>query len=129
MNGYLLDTGVPLIAVAAPERLSVSTRAAIEHGPTLLSVIAYWEVTIKSMKGTLEIEDPRDWWIETLEALSLVPLQFLPDHIAAIHDLPPIHQDPFDRALIAQATIEDLTLVTTDRLIPRYASERFRVLR
>ena len=47
---------------------------------------------------------------------------------AALHDLPPIHKDPFDRMLIAQAMAADLVLVTTDREIPKYASGRFRVL-
>ena len=128
MNGYLLDTGVALLAVSIPERLSVSVRAAIERGPAFLSVIVYWEVMLKAMKGTLEVGDPRQWWGETIETLGLRPLLDRPEHIAALSPLPPIHQDPFERALIAQATIEDLTLLTTDDVIPRYASDRFRVI-
>ena len=72
--------------------------------------------------------DPRQWWSEALTALALQPLAYRPAHIAAIYDLPPVHQDPFDRALIAQATVEELALVTTDREIPRYASARLRVV-
>ena len=118
-----------LLAVHQSVRLSAPVRAAIEEGPTYLSVVAYWEVTIKSMKGTLDIGDPRQWWTEALEALALRPLLFRPEHVVALHDLAPIHQDPFDRALIAQAMVEDLTLVTTDSMIPQYACERLRVLR
>jgi PIN domain nuclease of toxin-antitoxin system len=127
LNGYLLDTGVALLAVDTPEDLSAPVRAALEQGPAFLSVIAYWEVMIKAMKGTLDVGDPRQWWSETLAALALQPLSYRPEHIAALYDLPPLHQDPFDRALIAQATVEDLTLLTTDTLIPQYASGRFRV--
>ncbi len=129
MNGYLLDTSVALLAVAVPERLPARIRKAIERGPSFLSVIAYWEVMLKAMKGTLDIPDPRQWWREVLDALGLQPLLFRPEHIAALYPLPPIHQDPFDRALIAQATVEDLTLLTTDGVIPEYASDRFRVIR
>jgi PIN domain nuclease of toxin-antitoxin system len=128
LKGYLTDTDVALLAVDTPELLRPPVRAALERGPSFLSVISYWEVIIKSMKGTLDVGDPRQWWTETLEALALFPILYQPAHIAAIYDLPPIHRDPFDRALIAQATVEDLTLLTTDRAIPRYASERFRVI-
>ena len=117
-----------LLAVDTPENLSATIRAALEEGPALLSVIAYWEVMIKAMKGMLEVGDPRQWWAETLEALALRPLPYRPEHIAAIYDLPPVHRDPFDRALIAQATVEDLTLMTTDSHIPKYASARLRVI-
>lgn len=81
------------------------------------------------MKGGLEVGNPRLWWTETLDALGLRLLLLRPHDIAALCDLPPIHQDPFDRTLIAQALEEDLTLLTTDRVIPRYASERFHVIR
>ena len=128
MNGYLLDTGVALVAMDTPETLSAPIRTALDKGPAFLSVIAYWEVMIKAMRGTLDVGDPRQWWTETLAALALQPLSYRPAHIAAIFDLPPVHRDPFDRALIAQATVEDLTLLTTDAVIPQYATARFRVL-
>lgn len=83
---------------------------------------------LKAMKGNLKVGDPRTWWFEALEQLAARPLPFRAEHVARIYPLPPIHQDPFDRALIAQAIVEDLTLVTTDRVIPRYASERCRVI-
>ena len=125
----MLDTSVLLIAVSAPETLNARVRNAIERGPGFLSVVAYWEVTIKSMRGALDVGDPRDWLGQTLEALGLRSLLFRPEHVAALLSLPPIHQDPFDRALIAQATAEDLTLLTTDATVPKYASTSFRVIR
>ena len=129
MNVYLLDTSVALLAVHQSARLSTAVRQAIDRGPAVLSSVGYWEVTTKARKGGLDVGNPRLWWAETLDALGLQPLLLHPHHIAAICDLPPIHQDPFDRALIAQATEEGLTLLTTDRKIPRYASKRFRVIR
>jgi PIN domain nuclease of toxin-antitoxin system len=106
--------------VAAPEDLSKTARAAVETGECSLSIISYWEVMIKSMKGTVEVGDPRHWWRDTLVALSLQVLLLRPEHIARIHQLPAIHQDPFDRALIAQAITEKLELVTTNTTIPLY---------
>ena len=128
MNGYLLDTNVALIGADTPDRLSRAIRKAVERGPAFLSTVTYWEVVIKSMKGTLEVGDPRQWWARTLDDLALRPLPQSAEHIAAIYDLPPLHADPFDRALIAQATVEELVLVTTDSQIPGYASKRLKVL-
>jgi PIN domain nuclease of toxin-antitoxin system len=93
-----------------------------------LSVVSYWEVLLKSMKGKLEVGDPKRWWQDTVEQLAATPLPLRPDHISEISGLPPIHSDPFDRALIAQAQVEELVLVTTDGAIGKYASGRLRVL-
>ena len=129
MNGYLLDTSVALFAVSTPELLQARVRKAIEQGPAFLSVVAYWEVMIKSMKGTIDVGDPRLWFGHTVESLSLRTLLYRPEHVSALHLLPSIHQDPFDRALIGQATAEQLTLLTTDATISRYASGSLRVIR
>ena len=93
-------------------------------GPNVLSVVSYWEVLLKSMKGNLRVGDPHSWWHDALEQLGGTPLALRPDHVAEIYTLPPIHMDPFDRILIAQAAVEDLDLVTLDAQIPLYASTR-----
>jgi PIN domain nuclease of toxin-antitoxin system len=129
LKGYLLDTSVALIALSTPEALSSRVRRAIEQGPGFLSVVAYWEVMIKSMRGTLDVGDPRDWFGHALDALGLRTLLYRPEHVAALFSLPPVHQDPFDRALIAQATVEDLTLLTTDATVSKYGSAAFRAIR
>jgi PIN domain nuclease of toxin-antitoxin system len=128
VKGYLLDTNVALIGLAAPERLPSHMLEALDGEPLYLSVLSYWEVLLKSMKGRLEVGEPRAWWLDALDKLGATPLPLRPGHISAIYDLPPIHQDPFDRALVAQALSEGLMLVTIDQDIPKYASERFRVL-
>ncbi len=128
MKGYLLDTNVALLAMSTPELLSAPVRAAIEKGPAFLSVVVYWEVTVKSMKGMLDVGDPRQWFAQSLDALALRPLLLRPEHIAVITSLPAIHQDPFDRALMAQAVAEELTLLTTDGTIPKYASDSVRTI-
>jgi PIN domain nuclease of toxin-antitoxin system len=127
-SGYLLDTSAVLIGLKEPGSLTEPARAAMLTGPNFLSVVVYWEVVLKSMKGGLEVGDPRDWWRDALEQLAATPLAMRPDHIAEVYRLPPIHQNLFDRVLIAQATVEDLILVTTDAKIPLYAGERFRTV-
>ena len=103
-------------------------RTAILAGPNVLSVVAYWEVLLKSMKGNLSVGDPRTWWQEAVEQLAATPLALRPEHIASLYVLPAIHKDPFDRVLIAQAMVEELELVTIDNELPLYASARLRVV-
>jgi PIN domain nuclease of toxin-antitoxin system len=83
---------------------------------------------LKASKGKLDVGDPRAWWEEALSALTATSLPLRPEHIAELHNIPSLHSDPFDRALIAQAASESLSLVTTDGEIRRYASGRVRVL-
>jgi len=126
-RGYLLDTHTAIWALDTPEDLTASARKAVLSGPNFLSVLSYWEVMLKSMKGRLDVGDPRSWWLDALDQLAAAPLLLRPQHIAAVYRLPPIHMDPFDRMLIAQAAAEGLALVTTDKEIARYASKTLRV--
>ena len=129
MSGYLLDTNAALIALAAPDRLSASARKAISAGTNVLSVISYWEVLLKSMKGNLDVGDPRAWWQDALDQLAARSLALRPEHVQMVYSLPPIHRDPFDRMLIAQAITEDLQFVTVDWELGRYSSTGLRVAR
>ena len=128
MSGYLLNTNAALIALTDPDRLPTAVRTALLAGPNILSVVCYWEVLLKSRKGSLKVGDPRTWWRDALDQLAATPLALRPKHVAEVYTLPPLHKDPFDRILIAQATAEELELVTTDGEIPRYASTRLRVV-
>lgn len=128
MKGNLLDTHVILIAPEDPGRLSQVIQRAVLDGPNYLSVISYWEVMLKSMKGHLIVSDPQAWWQDVLKELAAVPLLLYPQHITALSALPPIHKDPFDRVLISQASAEGLTPVTTDSEIPRYASQDLQII-
>jgi PIN domain nuclease of toxin-antitoxin system len=128
VTGYLLETNVALLGLTDPSALPARIRRAILAGPNILSTIVYWEVVLKAIKGSLQVGEPRTWWLDALEQLAATPLSFRPEHVSEICALPPIHQDPFDRALIAQAAVEDLTLVTIGTAIPKYASDRLQVL-
>ena len=127
MTGNLLDTNAALRALTKPSTLKREFRQALETGPNVLSTVAYWEVVLKTMKGLLEVDGLRTWWADALEQLAATPLLLRPEHVTELQTLPPIHKDPFDRLLIAQAAVEGLTLLTTDREVKRYASERIRI--
>ena len=127
-RGYLLDTNAALIALTNPAKLSRRVRKAVLTGPNHLSVVVYGEVLLKTMKGALDVGEPRTWWLDALDQLAATPLVLRPEHVSEVSTLPPIHKDPFDRVLVAQATLEDLTLLTTDGEILRYGSDNFRVL-
>lgn len=112
-----------------PEKLSRSIRTSILSGPNVISVVSYWEVVLKSMKGKLDVSDPRLWWQTALDdfAATVVPLRA--EHIAGMCTLPQIHSDPFDRVLIAQSISEELTLVTTDGESSNYKVEGLKVIK
>ena len=124
----MLDTNAAILALAEPSRLSAGARAAILAGPNVLSVVSYWEVVLKSMKGALDVGDPRAWWRDALDQLAARSLALRAEHVAGVYRLPALHKDPFDRVLIAQAAVEDLDLVTTDAEIARYAPTHARVI-
>ena len=128
MNGYLLDTSIALTALTEPGSLSSTSRRAVLRGPNVLSVVLYWEVLLKSMKGSLDVGDPRAWWHDALEQLVATPLPLRPEHVAGIYTLPPIHKDPFDRIFIAQAAAEGLALVTGNDHMLLYGSAQLKVV-
>jgi PIN domain nuclease of toxin-antitoxin system len=124
----LLDTHVAIFSMTQSSSLSAKAKSAVAVGPNFLSIVSYWEVMLKSMKGNLDVGDPRVWWFDALDQLAATPLLLRPQHIAGVFGLPPIHKDPFDRMLIAQATAEGLALVTTNGEIARYASNALQVV-
>jgi PIN domain nuclease of toxin-antitoxin system len=127
-EGYLLDTCSILLALSDPDALTRAARKAILSGPNRLSVVSYWEVMLKSMKGTLDVGDPRTWWFDALDQLAATPLTLRPQHVSGVCALPPIHKDPFDRMLLAQAASEGLALVTIDAEMARYDSKSLQIV-
>lgn len=115
----LLDTHVLLWALADPHRLKAAVRKRIEAGANevYVSAASAWEMEIKQALGKLEV--PRDLE-EQLRAARFVELPVRIQHAVELRTLPPHHRDPFDRLLIAQAKVEQLSIVTRDRKFDRY---------
>ncbi len=118
----LLDTHVLLWAAGTPERLPDEARALIENPETrpVFSAVSLWEITIKNGLGRADFSvDPRLLRRGLLEN-DYTELPITGAHAAAVDLLPPIHKDPFDRLLVAQAQIEGLLLLTADETVARY---------
>jgi PIN domain nuclease of toxin-antitoxin system len=93
-GGYLLDTNAALIALTNPAALSRRLRKPILTGPNLLSTVVYWQVVLKTMKGALDVGEPRTWWLDALEQLAATPLVLRPAHVSEVSALLPIHKRP-----------------------------------
>ncbi len=119
---FLLDTHVLLWAAGVPDRLPADARTLIEDPATELiySAASLWEVAIKNGLGHADFSvDPRLLRRGLLEN-GYTELAITGAHAVAVDVLPPIHKDPFDRLLVAQALIEGVTLVTADEVLGRY---------
>ena len=118
----LLDTHLLLWAAGQPERLSAATRALLEEhqNELLFSSASLWEVSIKRGLGRDDFRvDPRLLRRGLLDN-GYSELSITSEHAVMIGDLPPIHKDPFDRMLVAQAMVEGITLLTADPLVAQY---------
>ena len=118
----LLDTQVLLWALMEPERLPAPLRNALSDPghQVMFSAVNIWEITIKKSLRRPDFAFGPD---EVLDAARATPLAELPvsaEHAARVLTLEPIHHDPFDRLLIAQALCENAHLLTADRVIARY---------
>ena len=118
----LLDTHLLLWAAGMPERLPAQARVLLERPETepMVSAASLWEIAIKSGLGRIDFSvDPRLLRRGLLEN-GYSELDVTGAHATAVDLLPPIHKDPFDRILVAQAQIEGVTLLTTDEIVARY---------
>jgi len=117
----LLDTHVLIWWLADDRKLSKTARSliAIPDNDVLVSSASLWEISIKEALGRLEIElDDLEEAIARNGFRSL-PISFR--HALTAGRLPAVHRDPFDRILIAQASVEELRVVSHDRVFERYA--------
>jgi PIN domain nuclease of toxin-antitoxin system len=120
---YLLDTGVWLWSVFEPARISQAGHDILADSKQqlYLSPVTSWEVSIKAATGKLQLPEPPGSYVPTRMARQgLRPLPISHQHCLAVFGLPHHHRDPFDRLLVAQALVENLTLLTADREIKRY---------
>lgn len=118
----LLDTHVLIWAAGLPDRLSAEARALIADADNELffSAASLWEIAIKSGLGREDFAVDARLLRRGLIDNGYSELPLASEHAVAIDGLPPIHKDPFDRLLIAQAMVEGVTLLTADEVVARY---------
>lgn len=118
----LLDTHLLLWAAGQPERLPAKGRRLISDAQNelLFSAASLWEIAIKNGLGRDDFQVDARLLRRGLLDNGYTEVPIISDHIVAIDSLPPIHKDPFDRLLVAQATVEGITLLTLDPVVARY---------
>jgi PIN domain nuclease of toxin-antitoxin system len=119
----LLDTHILLWVISTPERVSGEALSVIKNpaNEVLFSAVNIWEIAIKSRLGYRDfIARPDEVLVEALD-IGFIELPIYSRAAAAVATLPPIHRDPFDRLLIAQAIVEPAILYTADAHLPAYS--------
>jgi PIN domain nuclease of toxin-antitoxin system len=122
MTAFLLDTHLLLWAAGESERLPEGARVRIEDPDArlLFSAASLWEVAIKAGLGRDDfVVEPRLLRRGLLEN-GYEELAISSAHAVAVGELPTLHRDPFDRMLVAQAQIENVTLMTADAAVAAY---------
>ncbi len=116
---YLLDTHIFLWWLEDNPRLDAKARQIIANpgDNILISAASVWEIGIKQAAGKLEAPESV---VVLLEEEGFKELTMTARHAEAAAQLPPIHRDPFDRMLIAQARLEHSTLITHDEIMQAY---------
>ena len=122
----LLDTNVLLWWLDDAPRLAGEARERIADPRTIVyaSAVTAWEITIKRALGKLEIPEG---WSEVVMAEPIRRLFVTWEHTLEVGSLPDLHSDPFDRLLVAQARVEEMTLVTGDDIVTRYDVKTLKV--
>ena len=127
MTGLLLDTHTFLWWAVEPENLPAAVLAALkdQNARIVFSAVSSWEAEIKVGLGKLLLHEP----LQTIIERELIQnhWEVMPVHLHhtwKLKDLPPLHRDPFDRLLVAQALVEDLVIVTKDPLVTIYPGLR-----
>lgn len=118
----LLDTHAFLWWVTHDSRLSPTAKSIITDSSNLLflSAASVWEIFIKVRLGKLTLPEPLETYIPsrlTMNRIESLPITFI--HTLLAH-LPNLHQDPFDRIIIAPRQVENMPIVTVDSKITQY---------
>jgi PIN domain nuclease of toxin-antitoxin system len=123
----LVDTQCWLWMNVSPEKFSNQTRALLldENTLRMLSVASIWEIGIKFHLGKLPLPiAPTDYVPARLAVTRTMPLSISVSHALRASALPPLHRDPFDRMIVAQALVEGMPVLSSDRQLEAYGIRR-----
>jgi PIN domain nuclease of toxin-antitoxin system len=109
-------------AALDPDKLSKTAAALIadSHNQVVFSALSIWEITIKSALRKKDFDTDARQLRRGLLNHGYIELPISSEHAVAVYNLPPIHKDPFDRLLVAQATVEGILLLTVDKKVAQY---------
>ena len=118
----LLDTHILLWAASEPQKLPVKIRQLIEDEENTLffSAASIWEIVMKNGLGRSDFQIEPRMFRSALMDNGYLEVPITSEHVLFVHDLPPLHKDPFDRILVAQSSIEGMALLTVDQAVIDY---------
>ena len=118
----LLDTHILLWAAGEPQKLPVKIRQLIEDEENTLffSAASIWEIVMKNGLGRSDFQIEPRMFRSALMDNGYLEVPITSEHVLFVHDLPPLHKDPFDRILVAQSSIEGMALLTVDQAVIDY---------
>jgi PIN domain nuclease of toxin-antitoxin system len=127
MTGLLLDAHALLWFFWDDSQLSANAKARIEDAGNrkLVSIATCWEIAIKAGLGKLDLGEPSRSFLSreiTRNNFELLPVSL--DHATTVEGLMMHHRDPFDRLLVAQSMVENLSVVSTDAVFDKYGVSR-----
>jgi len=118
----LLDTHTFIWWDSDPARLSPAAQAVIQDPANSItpSVVSVWEILIKSDLGKLTLARPLREILGRQQANGILILAVSLEHVLQLESLPRPHKDPFDRLMAAQAAVEEMTLISADKVFAQY---------
>lgn len=119
----LIDTQIFLWLFGFSSRISPNVRQLLKDPQNTIyfSSAGAWEIAIKYGNGKLQLPDePKTFIPDRLKRANFNWLEINHEHTLAVAKLPPIHKDPFDRILITQANVENLTVLSADSVFSKY---------
>ena len=125
----LLDTHVFLWLQSDPERVGVHLELLRDPDTErLVSAVVSWEIAVKHQRGALPLPEPPAAYVpRRMREIRAVAVPIEQAHTLEIAALPPIHRDPFDRLLVAQARLLGVPIMTADATVAAYPVETLRV--
>lgn len=120
---YLLDSQIFVWHLTQPSRIPIDVEAILESPDSdlVLSLASIWELSIKSASGRLPLPRPTARFVAegaTARDIDILPITIA--HLEAVESLPYHHRDPFDRLIVAQGMVENLTIISADAAFSQY---------
>lgn len=129
MTRVLIDTHIFLWFFIEPNRISKQIQGFLEDNfanEIYVSHATAWEIAIKYGIGKLKLPQTPELFVpDRIIRANFLHLPIKIQHVLQVHNLPPIHKDPFDRLLVSQARVENLTILTAD---PNFAKYQIKTL-
>ena len=122
---FLIDTHVLLWSLYDSNQLTNEVKEKLDQSKCCVSIASLWEIAIKSSIGKLEIRQSIQEIADICENHGIKVIAITPRDCDEMKNLPRIHNDPFDRIIIAQAKTKDCTIITKDSFIPQYDVKTF----